>query len=146
MRPSPAAAPPRLAAARALVVELRVLTSEGLGAPRARAALQAGFGPAGGRVLVALQIYLARVAGGAQRRILLARPCCPCLSPDEATLIDAAARVSAGDWAGAHAALDGLVRPEAAEMVVSAAAALGEAAADAGLPLPMRDRAGARLN
>jgi hypothetical protein len=137
---------PHLAATRALIVALRVLTSEGLGAPQARAALQAGFGAASGRVLVALQVYLARVAEGAARRILLARPCCPCLAPDEAALIDAAARVSAGDWAGAHAALDGLVRPETAEMVVSAGAALGEAAADAGLPLPMREGAGARLH
>ncbi|MFN3288431.1 MAG: hypothetical protein ACK40H_08270 [Sphingomonadaceae bacterium] len=146
MRPSPASPPPRLVAARKLVIALRALTSDGLGAPQARAALEAGFGAAAGRVLVALQLYLARVAGGAQRRVLLARPCCPCLSPDEAALIDAAARVSAGDWTGAHAALDGLVRPEAAEAVVSAAAALGEAAADAGLPLPMREGARARLN
>lgn len=129
---------PRLVAARATVVALRALTLHGLGAPAARAALAAGYGDSASRVMVTLQIYLARLADGAARRLLLAGPCCPCLSPDEAAMLDAAARVGVGDWAGAHAALEGLVRPECAEAVVSAAAALGEATADAGLPLPVR--------
>lgn len=129
---------PRVVAARSLVVALRALARTGLGARHARLALEAGYGDAAGRLLVTLQIYLARIAGAASRKLLLAGPCCPCLSPDEAAIMDAAARVAAGDWAGAHAALDGLVRPEALETVISAAAALGEAAADAGLPLPVR--------
>jgi hypothetical protein len=120
------------------VLALRALTGQGLGAPQARAALASGYGAAAERVLMALQIYVARVAAGASRTLLLAGPCCPCLSPDEAAMLDAAARVGAGDWAGAHAALDGLVRADAAEMVVSAAAVLGEATADAGLPLAVR--------
>ncbi len=138
MSPSPH---PQLRAARALVIALRLITMAGLGAPQARAVLEAGYGPAAGRVLVALQIYVARLAEGAARTLTLARPCCPCLAPDEAAMIDAAARVARGDWAGAHAALDGMVRPESAPAVVSAAAALGEVAADAGLPLPAREGA-----
>lgn len=130
-----------MVAARALLTALRTLSADGLGAPGAHPALAAGYGAAAGRVLVALQFYVARMAAGAARRILIAPPCCPCLAPDEAAMIDAATRVGAGDWAGAHAALDGLVRSDAIEEVLGAAAMLGEAIADAGLPLPMRTAA-----
>lgn len=123
------------APARALGIALRRFALFGPADRKARGELLALFGPGGVRLGILAQIYLARVAQGAARRIALGRPGCRRQTPDEAALLAAVAAAGAGDFAGAHAALGGLARGEAAEGVVAVAAALGEALADAGRPL-----------
>lgn len=124
--------------AHVLARAMRRLAVCGLGDPVAQAQLYTLYGPAALRISVMLQLYMARLSDCASTRLLLAAPCCHCLSPHERAMLAAVGAIADRDWPAAHLALGGLVRPEAGAAAVAAAAGLAEVLVDCGGPLPPR--------
>ena len=133
------------AATHALADAMRRLAAGGGADRRSVGALEPCFGGRAFNILILLQVYLARLSEAAARPLALASPRCRFFSADERAALRAVGAIAAGNWAAAHSAIDPLVRPDAAESVVAAAAWLAEALADAGWP-PLEAPAKPRLN
>lgn len=123
---------------QALARTMRRLAVYGPGDPGARHELRAAYGPAALRITLMLQLFMTRMADCATAPLLLAAPCCRCLSTHERAMLGAVGAAADGDWAAAHLALGGLVRPDASTAAVAAAAGLAEALVDCGGPVPRR--------
>lgn len=131
-------------ASLALARAMRRIALCGPGDRLAAEGLEQCFGSRSLNVFILLQIYLARLSEAAARPLALASPCCRYMSPDEHAVLKAIGAVAAGDWAAAHCAIDPLVRIDAAEPVVAAAAWLAEALEDSGIG-PLEPAAKPRL-
>jgi hypothetical protein len=94
-------------------------------------------------VIVGFDRFAETLAGGARRRLIIARATSITVTADELALLNLLAAAQSGAYAHVVALARWLVTPSYQGRLVSAAATLGTALSSAGIPLTQRRAAGA---